>query len=85
MWSFLSSVLWPFSYLYVVAPVWWRNHIEVKLIARPKNPLKVITNQNIGNFKSGLPNRNMFIRFKNKLWGTETQLIDNKACQLSLP
>jgi hypothetical protein len=42
-------------YLYVVAPVWWRNHIEVKLIARPKKPLNVTTNQKVGNLKSGLP------------------------------
>lgn len=42
------------SHLYVVAPVWWRNHIDVKLMARPKNPLEVITSQNIGIFRSGL-------------------------------
>lgn len=42
-------------YLYVVADVWWRNHIEVKLIAKPKKPLNVITNQKVGILKSGLP------------------------------
>lgn len=53
-----KSSYWPRkflpSYLYVVAPVWWRNHMEVKLIARPRNPLNVITNQKLGNLKSGL-------------------------------
>jgi hypothetical protein len=29
--------------------------MEVKLIARPKKPLNVTTNQKVGNLKSGLP------------------------------
>jgi hypothetical protein len=41
-------------YLYVVALVCRRNHIEVKLIARPKTPLAVMTNQNIGILSRGL-------------------------------
>lgn len=28
--------------------------MDVKLIARPKNPLNVITNQKLGNLRSGL-------------------------------
>ena len=41
-------------YLYVVALVWWRNHMEVKLIPSPKTPLAVMTSQNSGILKRGL-------------------------------
>lgn len=41
-------------YLYVVALVWWRNHIDVKLIPSPKTPLAVMTSQNSGILKSDL-------------------------------
>lgn len=41
-------------YLYVVALVWCRNHIDVKLMASPKKPLKIITAQKIGFLRRGL-------------------------------
>lgn len=62
--NYIKWPLSPFSsYLYVVAPVWWRNHIEVKLIARPKNPLKVITIQKSGILRSGLSSNFDIVRF----------------------
>lgn len=40
--------------LCVVGLVWCKNHIDVKLIARPSSPLNVITIQNMGYFNAGL-------------------------------
>lgn len=50
----------------MVAPVWWRNHMEVKLIARPKNPLSVTTSQKSGILNRGLHFRSTTIRYKAK-------------------
>lgn len=76
-WYMHHQSLW---YLYVVAPVWWRNHIEVKLIARPKNPLSVITNQKMGNLKSGLHFKLRTIR---ELISTDISQLDNRIPLLS--
>lgn len=43
------------KYLYVVGPVWCKNHIEVKLMAKPRKPLAVATTQNIASFVKSLP------------------------------
>lgn len=40
--------------LYVVGPVCCKNHIDVKLMARPRNPLDVETIQNIGDLIIGV-------------------------------
>lgn len=55
-------------YLYVVALVWWRNHIEVKLIPSPKTPLAVMTSQNSGILKRDLPIQLQIHNHKPKEW-----------------
>lgn len=40
----------------MVGPVWFKNHIEVKLMARPSSPLAVATTQNIGILITSLSN-----------------------------
>jgi hypothetical protein len=42
------------TYLCVVGLVWCKNHIDVKLIAKPSTPLMVATTQNMGIFNAGL-------------------------------
>lgn len=62
------------NYLYVVGLVWCKNHIEVKLIESPINPLAVATAQNAGSLTTSLEAKTqIMVRMQKALLNFETK------------
>lgn len=61
--------------LCVVGLVWCKNHIDVKLIAKPSTPLMVATTQNMGIFNAGIDKTSLSkMRMRIKPKGIESRL-----------